>query len=122
MALNDVLAGTLIAVSLGIAVWLLVTAKLDRPVQAVHLLSLAVLELGLAAQVIVAVVQLLDGHKPPEQATFIGYLAGSLVILPIGAFIGVGERSKWGSVAVGIACVTVPVVILRMQQLWTGNA
>jgi len=120
--LNDVLAGTLIAVSLGVSVWLLVTAKRDRPVQAVHLISLAVLELGLFAQVIVAVVQLVDGHKPPEQATFIGYLAGSLVILPIGAFIGVGERSKWGSVAVGIACVTVPVVILRMQQLWTGHA
>jgi hypothetical protein len=119
--MNDVLAGTLIAVSLVIAVWLLVLAKLDRPVQAVQLIALAALEIGLLAQVVVAVVQLVDGHKPPEQATFIGYLAGSLVILPIGAFIGVGERSKWGSVAVGIACVTVPVVILRMQQLWTGN-
>ncbi|MEO5877996.1 MAG: hypothetical protein ABIS86_11830 [Streptosporangiaceae bacterium] len=120
--MNDALAYTLIASSLAVAAWLLVLARLDRPPQVVHLIVLAVLEAGLIAQVVLAVVRLAGGHEPPEQATFLGYLAGSLVILPIGAFVGVGERSKWGSVAVGLACVTVPVVILRMQQLWTGNA
>lgn len=114
------LAGTLMALGLAAAVWLLVTAARDGMVQAVHLIGLAVLEAGLIAQVVVAVVQMARGHEPAEKATFIGYLCGSLVVLPIGAFLGVGERSKWGAVAAGVACVTVPVVILRMQDLWNG--
>ncbi|GAA2731636.1 hypothetical protein [Actinocorallia aurantiaca] len=115
------LAGTLIALSLVGAVWFLVLAARDKPIQAVHLLSMAVLEAGLLIQVIVAAVLLAGGHEAQEQGTFIGYLAGSLVVLPVGAFLAVGERSKWGSVAAGVACLTVPVVILRMQDLWSGT-
>ena len=115
------LAGTLIALSLVGAVWFLVQAARDKPIQAVHLLAMAVLEAGLLIQVIVAAVLLAGGHEAQEQGTFIGYLAGSLVVLPVGAFLAVGERSKWGSVAAGVACLTIPVVILRMQDLWSGT-
>ena len=115
------LAGALIVLSLIAAVWFLVTAARNKPVQAVHLLGMAVLEVGLLIQVIVAAVLLAGGDDPQEKGTFIGYLAGSLVVLPVGAFLGVGERSKWGSVAAGIACLAIPVVIVRMQDLWSGT-
>ncbi|GAA0956418.1 hypothetical protein [Actinocorallia libanotica] len=114
------LAGTMIALSLAAAVWFLVLSARDKPIQAVHLLAMAVLEVGLLAQVVTAAVLLAGGDGPPGKGTFIGYLAGSLVVLPVGAFLGAGERSKWGSVAAGVACLTVPVVILRMQDLWSG--
>ncbi|GAA3195221.1 hypothetical protein [Actinocorallia longicatena] len=114
------LAGTLMVLALGMAVWCLVSAARDKPVQAVHLIGMAVVEAGLLAQVVTAFVQMARGEEPAEKATFIGYLLGSLVVLPVGAFLGAGERSKWGSVAAGIACLTVPVVILRMQDLWNG--
>lgn len=114
------LAGTLIALSLVAAVWFLVLASRDRPVQAVHLVAMAVLEVALLVQVVVAAVLLAGGNGPQEKGTFIGYLAGSLVVLPVGAFLGAGERSKWGSVAAGVACLTIPVVIIRMQDLWSG--
>lgn len=115
------LAGTMIALSLAAAVWFLLLSARDRPVQAVHLLAMAVLEVGLLVQVVVAAVLLARGHDVPAQGTFIGYLAGSLVVLPVGAFLGAGERSKWGSVAAGVACLTVPVLIVRMQDLWSGT-
>ncbi|ROO88174.1 hypothetical protein EDD29_5836 [Actinocorallia herbida] len=113
------LAGALIAVTLAVAVWFLLLSRADKMIQAVHLLVMAVLEVGLLAQVVVAAVRLTGGHEPAEQATFIGYLIGSLVVLPVGAFLAVGERSKWGTVAAAVACLTVPVVILRMQELWS---
>lgn len=115
------LAGVLIALSLAVALWCLVTSARDKPIQAVHLVGMAVLEAGLLVQVVVAVVLMVGGHDPQEKGTFVGYLAGSLVVLPAGAFLGAGERSKWGAVAAGIACLAIPVVILRMQDLWSGT-
>jgi len=115
------LAGTMIALSLAVAVWFLLLSARDRPIQAVHLLAMAVLEVGLLVQVVVAAVLMARGHDLKAAGTFIGYLAGSLAVLPVGAFLGAGERSKWGSVAAGVACLTVPVLIVRMQDLWSGT-
>ncbi|GAB3671837.1 hypothetical protein GCM10027589_41100 [Actinocorallia lasiicapitis] len=114
------LAGLLIALALGVAAWCLVEYLRKRPIQRAHVIGMAVVEAGLLAQVVTAFVLLARGEQPAEKATFIGYLLGSLVVLPVGAFLGLGERSKWGSAAAALACLTVPVVILRMQDLWNG--
>ncbi|MCD0449501.1 hypothetical protein LO762_09895 [Actinocorallia sp. API 0066] len=113
------LAGTLMAVSLAVAVWFLLLSRWDKSIQAVHLLAMAIVELGLVGQAVVATVQLAGGHDPAERATFIGYLAASLILLPIGAFLAVGERSKWGTVAAAVTSLAVPVMILRMLELWS---
>jgi uncharacterized protein YqgC (DUF456 family) len=114
------LAGTITGLGLVVAAWCLFEYLRKRPIQVSHLIGLAVVEVALVAQVVTAFVKIAGGEEPAEKATFIGYLLGSLVILPVGAFLGLGERSKWGSVAAGIACLTIPVVILRMQDLWNG--
>jgi hypothetical protein len=51
---------------------------------------------------------------------FIGYLAGSLVILPVAAAWGLGERSRWGAAVVAAGFLVSAVLIVRMQQVWHG--
>lgn len=116
----DGLAMALIIVSLVAAAWIFVPALRDRPIGRSHLAALVVVEVGLLVQAVVAIVQLARGEDADELAVFIGYLIGSLVIVPIGAFLGLAERTRWGSVVAGVACLIVPVVVLRMQQLWQG--
>jgi hypothetical protein len=52
--------------------------------------------------------------------TFIGYVVASLLVLPIGAALAIMERSRWGSVIVGVASLVIAVVILRLRQVWGG--
>ncbi|MCW2901894.1 MAG: hypothetical protein JWO67_4159 [Streptosporangiaceae bacterium] len=119
--MTDGLATALIAVALVVAAWTLVPAARDRPIGRSHVLGLVVVEAGLLAQAVAATVKLAGGQRPHETAVFVGYLIGSLIILPIGGFLGVAERTRWGAVVAGVACLIVPVLILRMQQIWQGT-
>jgi hypothetical protein len=117
----DGLATAVIVISLAAAAWTLVPAARDRPIGWSHLAALAVVELVLIVQVVFAVVKLAGGEQPRDLAVFIGYLVGSLIILPIGGFLGMAERTRWGAVVAGVACLVVPVLVMRMQQIWQGT-
>lgn len=114
----DVLAVIVTVVALAVAGWSLVTAALNRTVGVSHLAGLGVLEIALLVQAVVAVVKLAGGERPGEMIVFIGYLVACLLIPPAGAYCGLAERSRWGGVAVAVACLVVPVMIMRLQQLW----
>jgi hypothetical protein len=53
-------------------------------------------------------------------ATFLSYLIGALVIIPAGAAWALAERSRSSTVILGIACVAIPVMVLRLHQIWSG--
>lgn len=106
--------------SLAVAVWAFVQAARNRPPQRPLLIGLAVVEVLLIAQVVLAVVLLIGGGRPGSMATFVGYLIGSLVVLPLGTVWALAERSRSSTMVLGIACVTVPVLILRMSEVWGG--
>jgi hypothetical protein len=114
----DALAVVIIGIALAVAAWGLVAAALNRTVGLSHLIGLGVLELALLAQAVVAGVRLAGGDHPADLAVFLGYLVGALMIPPAGAYVGLGERTRWGCVALAVACLAVPVMIVRLQQLW----
>lgn len=118
--MNQTLSTVLIFAPLVVALFALVMAAANKPMGRIHLGALAVLELGLLAQLVVAVVLLVQGGRPTSMVTFILYLLGSLVVLPIGAVWGLMDRSRWSSAVVGVACLVVPVLIVRMNQVWHG--
>jgi threonine/homoserine efflux transporter RhtA len=117
---TDGLANAIIIASLVLAAWGLLTAALNRPAGRSHLLGLGLLEAALIVQVVVAVVKVVDGERPGQPATFVGYLVASLLVLPIGAALALMERSRWGAVIVGVASLVIPVLIVRLQQVWGG--
>lgn len=70
----------------------------------------------LLVQAALEVVRLLgDGEQPPSVGTFAGYLLLSVLLLP-GAFaLVVEERTRYGSLLLGGACLVVAVVELRLR-------
>lgn len=117
----DGLVNAVIAISLVLAGWCAVTVFRDRPIGMSHLAGAAVLELALLVQAVVAFVELVGGERPGQLGTFIGYLVGSVVAPPIGAFLGLAERTRWGSGVLGVIFLVIPVLVVRLQQIWDGT-
>ncbi|MEV8442042.1 hypothetical protein AB0425_32080 [Actinosynnema sp. NPDC051121] len=122
-----VLATALTVVALAAAAWALVLAVLDHPItlRTKPTLGLAgvvvLLEAGLLVQAVIGVVAMLGSDRGLDRATFVGYLAGVAVVLPLGAVWSVAERSRWGAGVLTVTCLSVPVMILRLNQLWAGH-
>lgn len=110
-----------IALAFAMAIWSLVLAARNKHAGRITIGGLAVVELALLVQLVVAIV-LLQSHQVAQFWTFVGYLAASLIVLPIGAVWALAERTRWGSVVLAVACLVVPVLVLRLNQLWAGNA
>lgn len=115
-----IVVGILIAGSLALALWAAVRAVRDEPVITRQLIAGGVIEAGILVQMVVAGVLLVGGHELAEGFTFWGYLVVALLVLPAAAVVAVVERTRWSSVALIIACATLAVMQLRVQQLWSG--
>ncbi|TDE35794.1 hypothetical protein [Actinomadura sp. 6K520] len=99
----------------------LVAALRNRAMDLGQLISLGVLELLLVAQAVVGFVKLAGDEGPASSATFVGYLLASLLIPLAGAGWGLLERTRWGSGVIVIAGLGVAVMIVRLDQLWSGT-
>lgn len=123
----EVLATALTVVALGAALWSLVLAVANRPITLATKPTLGLaavvvlLELGLLVQLVAGVVNLLGTDRDLDAPTFVGYLVGAAVVLPAGAFWSLAERSRWGAGVLTVACLSVPVMVLRLNQLWAGH-
>jgi hypothetical protein len=51
---------------------------------------------------------------------FVAYLVGALIVLPVGALWAMAESSRWGAGALAIACLVIPVLELRLHDIWTA--
>ena len=115
-----VLATGLIVASLGFAVWALAAGLLKRVPGTLLLGGVALLELAAIAQLVGAIVQLVRGERPAELATFFGYVVGSILLFPVAVVWAAIERSRWSSVVLGVAGLVFAILVVRMQQVWTG--
>ena len=77
-------------------------------------------ELLLIVQLGVALVAPLVGNAATGSLLeFYTYLI-SAILLPVAAgFWALIERSRWSTVLLGVACLSVAVMIYRMVQIWT---
>lgn len=82
--------------------------------------SLALLELLLLAQIVVAIVAPLAGNPPTGSLLeFWVYLISAVLLPPAAVFWALLERSRWSTVIMGIAALSVAVMTWRMQVIWT---
>ena len=114
----DWLAVVLIIAALILAVWCGITALRNKPTDDPHLYGIAAIEVLLLVQVAVVIVRLAQGDRPTEFATFLAYLILVPLVLPIGFLLSLIERTRWGSVILGIAALTLAVLVIRLQDLW----
>jgi hypothetical protein len=110
----------LTVVAVVVAVWLVVLIARNRAPDDWVYGALGLLELGLVAQLVIGLGRLGGDHTGVNVAAYVGYLVGSLVILP-GAFLwSVGERTRAGTGVLLVAVLVVPVLFLRLHQLWSA--
>jgi hypothetical protein len=99
-------------------IWLVVLIVLDRLPNDYLYAALALLEVGLVAQLVIGLVMVSGDHGGVNVAAYVGYLVGALVILPVGFLWSLGERTRAGTGVLLVAVVVVPVLFLRLHDLW----
>lgn len=124
----SVLPTVLTVLSLGCAAWSLVLIALNKPLLPVTRAEqgliglLAVLEVGLVVQAVVGVARMLDLDREIDKLSFVGYLVGPVLILPVAVVWSAAERTRWSAGVLAVACLSVPVMIVRLGQIWAGHA
>lgn len=114
---NGPLSVATIIAALLLAAWFLLRAALNRAPSRADLLGTALLGALVAVLVVVAVVGLFDGSRPSDTATFAGYLITTIAFAPVALYLARMEPTRWGSVILGVACLVLPVLVLRLQQI-----
>lgn len=82
--------------------------------------ALALVEVMLVIQVVIAIVAPLAGNPPTgDLLEFWVYLV-SAVMLPVGAVLwALMERSRWSTVILGVAALAIAIMVWRMHVIWT---
>lgn len=93
---------------------------LDKPASGLLALLLVLIELGLLVQAAVGLVNLAGADHAVDGWSFAGYLLGAVVLLPLAVFWSLAERSRWGMAVVVVGALLVPVLILRLERIWTA--
>lgn len=107
-----------VAASSALGLWAAWFVLRDRAVILKQLWGAAVVEGLLLLQTIAAAVLLVtdDGHS--DVGELWGYLVTVLLILPFAAAWAFAERSRWSSVVMVLAAVTVIFLEYRLVQIW----
>ena len=109
-----------VAVAVAAGLFCMIAGLAGRPPSDYTVGSLAILELLLLAQVVIAIVAPLVGNPPTGSLLEFWVYLVSAALLPVA---GVGwallERSRWSTVIMGIAALAVAVMVWRMHVIWT---
>ncbi|HEY3528829.1 MAG TPA: hypothetical protein VGK78_06740 [Nocardioides sp.] len=105
-------------VALVVAIWLVVLIVRDLEPDDYLYGALGLLEIGLVAQLVIGLVMVSGDHGGVNVAAYVGYLVASLVVLPAAFLWSVGERTRAGTGVLLVAVIVVPVLFLRLHQLW----
>ncbi|HEY5230405.1 MAG TPA: hypothetical protein VIJ11_05905 [Galbitalea sp.] len=82
--------------------------------------AVAIVELLLLGQLGVAIIAPLVGNTPTGSLTeFYIYLVVALLIPLLAGFWALVERDRWSTVVLGVACLAIAVMVVRMNIIWT---
>lgn len=77
-------------------------------------------EILLLAQLVIAVFAPATGnYMTGNPVEFYTYLISAIILVPLAAFWGLVERTRWSTMILGVACLAVAVMVYRMLQIWT---
>ena len=109
-----------VAVAVAAGLFCMVAGLAGRPPSDFTVGSLALLELLLIAQIVIAVIAPFVGNPPTGSLLEFWVYLVSAALLPV---LAVGwallERSQWSTVIMGIAALAVAIMVWRMHVIWT---
>lgn len=108
-----------IVVALLVGLVCLVLGGIGTKPNDVSVLGSALVALLLLAQIVISIVAPFAGNTPTgDPVEYWIYLVTAL-LLPVLAIIwALIDRSRWATVILGVAAITVAVMLYRMQQIW----
>lgn len=112
-------AVTVLSLALAVAAGIL--ALLDKRLARWLLVLIALVEIALVVMTVQCLVAWVGGSAPLEPAVFLAYLLVCLAAGPATYWWGSGEPSRWGPGVVAVAALVIPVLVVRLQQVWTGR-
>lgn len=106
----------------GLGVLLVLVAMIRNrvPGNAADLL-LALAEVAVLAQLVVGLIDLAGAPDAVSKPTYVGYLIGSILILPVAWIWSQAERNRSGLGVLLVGLLVVPFMILRLHQVWPGH-
>lgn len=116
----DLLAYAIIVSSLLYAAWALVAVVLGQNPREPFVIGAAVIELLVLVQAVVAIVLMIAGDGPTETALFVSYLLFAAILLPVGLFWALAEKSRWGTAVLVFTALVLPALVVRLQDIWDG--
>ena len=91
-----------------------------RPGQVEIMMSLAVVA-GLAVHLLVSTILAISGERAViSTLEYFGYLLVAIIVQVAAGFWALAEKTKWSTVILGAAALTVAVMLVRMLQIWSG--
>jgi hypothetical protein len=112
---------TIVQVAVAVAAGLLclILGLLNRRPSDVSVGATAIVELLLIVQLAVAIVSPLIGNDPSGSLPEYYIYLISALLLPLAAgFWALIERTRWSTVILGVACLSIAVMVYRMHQIW----
>jgi hypothetical protein len=114
---NGPLSVATIVVSLVLAVWFLIRSALNKAPNRSDLIATLALSVLVAVLVVTAVIGLFEPPRPVETSTFAGYLITTIAFAPVAYVLARMEPTRFGNLILGVACLVIPVLVLRLQQI-----
>ncbi len=104
------------------AVWLAVLLVQDRTPGRVLLNVLVVLEAALVVHLVLGLVRVLgDAPDGVSAWEYVAYLVGVTLLVPAGVVWSSGERSRGGTGVLLVAVLVVPVMFVRLADIWAAG-
>lgn len=119
--MNDWLTTAQVIIGLLAALLLISLGMLKRKPSRVSLTAIALVELGLVVQTVVSIAAVVSGERAKtDTVEFFAYLFVALIVPIAAGFWAIVERTRWSTLVLAAAALTVVVMIFRMQQIWLG--
>ncbi len=113
-------ATAIIVVSLVLALWSVVLVIVNKPPHPPLIAGAALLELLLVVFAIGGIVQMVGTDRDFARAEFVGYLLACIAVVPGAVWWMKDEKSRAASGVLAVIFLVVPILVLRVQQVWLG--
>jgi hypothetical protein len=110
------------AVCLLSALWIVVLLVRDRIPDRRLLTVMLGVEALLVVHLVLGVVKVSDAPSGVSVWEYVGYLVGSLLIVPAGVIWSSGEKSRGGTAVLLVATLIVPFMFVRLSDIWAAGA
>lgn len=93
----------------------------DQPIGRTLLVGAALWEAALLAVFVTGLLALAQTDREVSAITFVSYLVGLVLVPPAVVLWALFEPGRWGTGVLLVGAVLVPVLVLRLDAIWTAH-